>query len=175
MRVLFVCTANICRSAYAELMTRHLLGADTAVEVRSAGTHGFRDHPVDPPTAAQLRVRGVDPEGFRSRRLSPRMVAEADLVLTAGVVHRQFVLDDWPEAFRRVLTLGQLARAVEAAEVGSGPSPVSSPSLDELSDRLRPADHADDVEDPYRRGAEVAARVAGRLDALLGQVAPLLR
>lgn len=33
IRVLFVCTANICRSAYAEVMARHPLGDDPSVEV----------------------------------------------------------------------------------------------------------------------------------------------
>ena len=54
VNLLFVCTANICRSAYAQLMTEHLLAGRAGVQVSSAGTHGFRDHPMDPPMAAQL-------------------------------------------------------------------------------------------------------------------------
>ena len=174
MRVLFVCTANICRSAYAELMTRHVLGGETSVEVGSAGTHGYVDHPLDPPMAAQLRARGVDPDGFRSRRLTARMVVEADLVLTAEVAHRRRILEDQPEAFRRVFTMGQLARAV--GDAGAGPDhPTRGPDLvRELGATVRPPGPADDVADPYRRGEEAAARAAEHLDELVRRILPVL-
>lgn len=169
-----MCTANICRSAYAELMTRHVLGTDTAVEVGSAGTHGYLDHPVDPPMAEQLRARGVDPDGFRSRRLTARLVAEADLVLTAEVVHRQRVLEDQPEAFRRVFTIGQLARALDLAGVVADPPTRGPDLLRELGPSVRPPATADDVHDPYRRGEVAAARAAEHLDLLVRRLLPVL-
>lgn len=182
MNLLFVCTANICRSAYAELMTRHLLGEDTPVVVGSAGTHGYVDHRLDPPMAQRLRDRGVDPDGFRSRRLTPRLVADADLVLTAETLHRRHILEERPEAFRRVLTLGQLARALDDADVGpDGPvrgpvlGPVRGPELlAELGALIRPPDPAHDVLDPYRRGEEAADRAAEHLDALVRRILPVL-
>nr|NLI50183.1 hypothetical protein [Propionibacterium sp.] len=70
LNVLFVCTANICRSAYATVRARQLLGADAPVTVGSAGTHGWVDHPMDAPMAAEARARGADPDAFRSRRLT---------------------------------------------------------------------------------------------------------
>ena len=60
MSVLFVCTANICRSAFAERWAGHLLGGDTSVGVASAGTHGYVDAPMDPPMAEELQARGAD-------------------------------------------------------------------------------------------------------------------
>jgi len=174
MRVLFVCTANICRSAYAELMARHVLGADPSVEVGSAGTHGYVDHPLDPPMADQLRARGVDPAGFRSRRLTAAMVADADLVLTAEVAHRQRILEDRPEAFRRVFTLGQLARTLDEAGVGADHPRRGVDLLADLRTAFRPADPADDVLDPYRRGDDAAARAAEHLDTLVRRIATAL-
>ncbi len=47
LNVLFVCTANICRSPYMELTARHLAG-DAAVTFASAGTHGFDDRADGP-------------------------------------------------------------------------------------------------------------------------------
>jgi protein-tyrosine-phosphatase len=52
LRVLFVCTSNICRSAFAERMARHLLRGDPSVEVLSADTHRWIDEPVDSALAA---------------------------------------------------------------------------------------------------------------------------
>lgn len=175
MRVLFVCTANICRSAYAELMTRHVLGGDSPVEVGSAGTHGYVDHPLDVPMAAQLRSRGVDPDGFRSRRLTSHMVSEADLVLTAEVAHRGRILEDQPEAFRKVFTIGQLARALDDADAGRGHPTRAGDLLGQLGASARPPVSADDVLDPYRRGEEAAARAAEHIDALVRRVLPVLR
>ncbi|MGN6574696.1 MAG: hypothetical protein ACTHKG_03325 [Nocardioides sp.] len=176
LRVVFVCTANICRSAYAELMAGHLLDGDPTVVVSSAGTHGFRDHAMDPPMADQLRARGVDPEAFRSRPLTMRMVEQADLVLTAESVHRQFILDDRPEVFRRVFTLGQFARTLDSvADDGDLRGVRGLDLFGSLRGRYRPAEAADDLADPFRRGELAAAAAATRLDDLLRVVVPRLR
>jgi protein-tyrosine-phosphatase len=182
-RLLFVCTANICRSAYADVLTRHLVatagtgdgtgdgtGGGTALEVGSAGTHGFVDQPMDPPMAARLSARGADPSGFRSRPLTMAMVQQADLVLTAQVAHRQYILDDRPELFRRVLTLGQLDRILAAVDTWA--------TGRDLLSALRPAFVAaspdDDVADPFGRGEEAADAAAERIDALVRRVLPRL-
>ena len=83
IRVLFVCTANICRSPYLELRARQLLGPDSGVEVTSAGTRGFDA------SRSATRWRRSSPASGRTRRRSaagPRrrdLVDEADVVLTA--------------------------------------------------------------------------------------------
>ena len=83
LKVLFVCTANICRSPFMELTARHLAG-DAAIEFRSAGTHGFSDHPMNPEMAVTLEPRGVTGEqDFRSRPLTKAELDWADVVLTA--------------------------------------------------------------------------------------------
>jgi protein-tyrosine-phosphatase len=170
IRVLFVCTANICRSAYAELLSRHLLGDGTTVSVASAGTHARPGEPMDEVMAAELRARSVDPSRHRSRPLTMRMVEESDLVLTAEVVHRTFILDDRPAVFRRLFTLGQLDRTLDAV-----PEDLRGRELITAAGRaLRPAAVADDVADPYRRGPEAAERAAGHLEKLLTRVIPRL-
>jgi sulfate adenylyltransferase len=161
--VLFVCTANICRSAYAEVMARHLLGGRRSVEVASAGVHGFVDHPVEEEMAAQLAARGVDSAAFRSRRLTMDMVDRADLVLTAELSHRSFILDERPAAFRRTFTLGQFADVVE----GLNAHLTGRDLLAAAAAGLKPARAVDDVPDPYRRGTSAAGAAADHLDRLL--------
>lgn len=170
-RLLFVCTANIARSAYADVLARHLLAGDVSVEISSAGTHGFVGEPVDPPMAEELRARQVDPGGFRSRRLTMSMVERADLVLTAEVMHRQFILDERPELFRKVFTLGQMARTLDAA----GPLEAQGRDLVRgLRSSFQAAVPADDVADPYGRGREAASRTAAQLELLVQRVVPAL-
>jgi protein-tyrosine-phosphatase len=190
-RLLFVCTANICRSAYADVLTRHLVagtgasgpagdgagdgpndgtvsvpGGGVALEVGSAGTHGFVDQPMDPPMATRLSARGADPSGFRSRPLTMAMVQQADLVLTAQVAHRQYILDERPELFRRVLTLGQLDRILAAVDTRA----TGRDLLAALRPAFIPASPDDDVADPFGRGEEAAGAAAERIDALVGRV-----
>lgn len=170
VRVLFVCTANICRSAYADLLSRHLLGEGSGVEVASAGTRAVEGEPVDEEMAALLRARGIDPTTHRSRRLSLRTVGEHDLVVTAEVAHRSFILDDRPAVFRRLFTLGQLDRTLDGL-----PDDLRGRALITAAGQAAvPADPADDVHDPYRRGPEAARTAAAHIEALVSRWLPRL-
>ncbi|HEY0949236.1 adenylyl-sulfate kinase [Nocardioides sp.] len=171
LRVLYVCTANICRSPFMELYSRHLAGPGTHVTFSSAGTHGFVGREMDPTMAATLTARGVAGVGrFRSRPFSSDLMPHADLVLTAESVHRQFLLDDHPASFRTVLTLGQFAEAVRT----SGDDLAGHDLLAAVAERRGQADPALDVADPYGQGPEVAAMCADALEELLRVVVPAL-
>ncbi|MDP3892827.1 adenylyl-sulfate kinase, partial [Nocardioides sp.] len=168
IKVLFVCTANICRSAFMHLYAEHLLRDNPAVEVSSAGTHGFVDHPMDATMAAELTGHGIDHARFRSRRLTTEMIDEADLVLTAEVAHRSFILDDHPQAFRKVLTLGQATEAASHLD----PSLSGRALLAEFARHRGMAEARHDIADPFRRGP-VAARQCARqvtqlVDGIIG-------
>ena len=54
LRVLFVCTANICRSPYIELLARQAVGETGDIEFGSAGTHATDGSPINPDQAAVL-------------------------------------------------------------------------------------------------------------------------
>ncbi|TNM44246.1 adenylyl-sulfate kinase [Nocardioides albidus] len=169
LRVLFVCTANICRSPYMELRSRVLAGEGGGIEFASAGTHGFNAHPVDRTMAEVLAARGVRSDlisAFASRPLSGDLIEAADLVLTAEASHRQFVLEEAPSAFRKAFTLGQFAESVERADPGlHGAELVTAVG----HRRAGTADHHD-IRDPYRRGRAAAEVSADQIDALLQAV-----
>ena len=167
--VLFVCTANVCRSPSLEAMARHAAPEGADLVFSSAGTHGWTDQPVTDEMRAAL-PSGVDTAGFRSRPLTRQILEDADLVLTAEAAHRSLILEDQPQLFRKVYTLGQFAQAVQNAPEGL--------SRDELLAHVAaargPADPALDVADPYRRGPEAAAGCVARLEELLHVVLPAL-
>ena len=170
LRVLFVCTANICRSPFMELTARHLAGPDTNVVFTSAGTHGFREHPMDAVMASTLEPRDIATDEFRSRPLTSAMIKDADLVLTAEATHRTFILDDHPSTFRKVFTLGQFAEVVDQL-----PDDLTGRALIEAAGLRRGgATSRLDVGDPYGRGPEAAETSAQRIDALLRVVVPAL-
>jgi len=167
LRVLFVCTANVCRSPYLELRARALAGPGAGVDFSSAGTMGFVDRPMDPVMAATLPAGSAD--AFRSRALDHAVLADADLVLTAEQSHRSRILADQPQHLRRVFTVGQFAAAALASPDLTGRDLLAR------AGRRRTAPTAEqDVVDPYGQGPAAAAEAAARIDALLGVVVPAL-
>jgi sulfate adenylyltransferase len=171
IRVLYVCTANICRSPFMELWSRHLAGPHAGATFASAGTRGFDAKPMSPEMEATLVARGVPGASrFRSRPFSSDLMPNADLVLTAETAHRQFILDDHPAAFRKVFTLGQFAESVRGLDAElSGRA-----ALDAVAERRGPADPSLDVPDPFGRGPEAAEAAAVVLEDLLRVVLPAL-
>ena len=170
VRVLYVCTANICRSPFMELLTAHL--AEGGIEASSAGTHGIAGHPMDDAMAASLLGHGIPTEqvdGFRSRPLTADLVAAADLVLTADSGHRRLILEKQPGAAPRVFTLGQFATAAGDAVGETGADLVRA-----IWARRPAADPALDVADPYGRGADVGAACAQQVESLLRVAVPAL-
>ena len=163
IKVLFVCTANICRSPYMELTARHLAGNDPTLEFASAGTHGVTDEPMNQPMVEVLQPGTTGHDDFRSRRLSTAELEWADIVLTAEASHRQFILDDNPALFRKVFTLGQFIEAV--ADIGSGVH--GRELLGQLQQRRGPATADLDIADPYRRGDKAVRTAADHIDRLL--------
>lgn len=156
-----------------ELTARRLLGdAADRVELSSAGTHGYLGHEMDETMATQLARTGTDSSGFRSPALTRDLLAGADLVLTAEAGHRTFVLDEHLAMFRTVLTLGQLADAVQRGAIWPGLSRAEL--LRAVSESRRSSNPELDVSDPFRRGPEAAERCATQIDGLLRVVLPVL-
>ncbi len=171
LRVLFVCTANICRSPYLELRARQLLGPDSGVEVSSAGTHGFDASPVSDTMESEFARWGTDTGEFRSRAATGALVDEADLVLTAEAAHRSRLLEERPAAFRKIMTVGQFVASARAAD----PALRGRALLTALESRRLPAAPQHDIDDPYRRGPEAARAAAVTMEEMLEVVVAKLR
>lgn len=161
IKILMVCTANICRSPYAELRARALSGG--RIEVSSAGVYGYVDHPIDHGMANELAKRGILSEEFRSRRLTKAMIDEADLVLTAEAGHRAHILDEWPGAVRKVFTFEQFVRALKDVDPGTTGRDLIAQAYAHRG-QVRP-DH--DIPDPFQRGSVAAELAASALDKAL--------
>lgn len=91
IKLLLVCTANICRSPMALSVTRELVaqrGLSRAMRVESAGTHAPSPaQPPDPRAIEALLRRGYKPIKGRSVRITVGHFAEFDLVLAMDAVN----------------------------------------------------------------------------------------
>lgn len=162
LHVLFVCTANISRSPYMELTARHRVDA-APVRFSSAGVSAHDGTLIDPAMAVELTSRGIGSDDFRSRLLTGAVLAGAHLVLTAEAAHRARILDEHPEATRKVLTFGQADQALARVDPGTEPSDVPAA----LVAARAGAAASLDVVDPYRRGTEAARIAALEIDGLV--------
>lgn len=190
LRVLFVCTGNICRSPSAEFLLRDALeqrlGDDAKqIELASAGLGTPGGWDLDPEIADLLeraQVRGT--QEFRSRRIDASVLQWADLVLTGTKQHRLAIGADFPEAYSRTFSMREATALLRAA------GGAALPAYDVL-DRGRAviallqqqrgtvvlADSELDVADPHgRRTAAYEAmfrEVRGIVDVLAFVFAPL--
>ncbi len=116
-RLLFVCTANICRSPMAEeLAGLYAAERGWAVEVRSAGTHAHEGEPAAPNSIKAIRDVGGDLNGHRSQPVSEELVAWADRILVMEMRHAQFVRENFPASDEKIQMLGTFGGLMEVAD-----------------------------------------------------------
>ena len=69
MKVLFICTGNICRSPMGELLLPQFM---PDLESDSAGTRGLVSHEIAPNSKRLLDQHGIDSSSFRANTSSAR-------------------------------------------------------------------------------------------------------
>jgi protein-tyrosine phosphatase len=87
-KILFVCTANICRSPMAQAIF-DALAEDGGLPfwAESAGTAALEGKPMAPNAIAALEEVGIYPEPHSARQVTAGMVEEAELVLAMTPQH----------------------------------------------------------------------------------------
>lgn len=166
-RILVVCTANICRSVMAERFLRRTIAArGLDVEVSSCGIL-FDGEPASDTVIAVLGERELDATDHASRRFTPSMLADADLVVTMERHHAREIAMTADGASSRVYTLGGLVEWLRGTEDLDG-SPAER--VARFSETHRPVDllgsGADEVEDPHGRSMRVHRKAADRIEGL---------
>jgi len=136
VKVLFVCTGNICRSPTAAGVFTELVrqaGLEDSVQVESAGTHDYHvGQPPDERAQAHARQRGYDLSALRARQVRRRDFAEFDLIVAMDRGHLEILQHNCPP---------------------------------ELQGRLRMLIKGHDIPDPYYGGPEGFDRVLDMVEA----------
>jgi protein-tyrosine-phosphatase len=121
VKVLFVCSGNICRSPMAAEYMRHVAARSGLghVVVDSAGLLGIEDAPASDESVRVLREHDLDLRGHRSRGLREIDLQTADLVLPMTVDH----LAEMERRFGQGGGQRTLLRAFEGGPVASRGAP----------------------------------------------------
>jgi protein-tyrosine-phosphatase len=104
-RILFVCTANTCRSPLAEWLLRRLAQErGVALEVQSAGIYAYPGTSMSNYSSHILHGREIE-HLFASQRVTEHLMDWATLVLTMTVGHKQQLIMNYPHAIDKIFTL----------------------------------------------------------------------
>jgi protein-tyrosine phosphatase len=179
LRVLVVCTANVCRSPMAEaLLQQHCARRGVDAVVTSAGTLAA-GLPVDPLSVAVMGDQGLDISHHQPRRLQ-RAVLErdgADLVLTMTRDHLRMAATTATGVFPRAFTLREFSRRVAITQPraghGLGAWLAAVGEVRKARDLLGD-DPADDIADPYGASLELHRLCAVEIDQHTDTVARAL-
>ena len=136
IKILFVCTGNICRSPTAEGVFKHFVteaGLEERIASDSAGTHDYHIGEAPDPRAQRIAgKRGYDLSRLRARQVSRRDFDEFDYVLAMDEMNLRLLQRLCPEQHAHKLRLFM--------EFGADPA-------------------VHEVPDPYYGGAEGFERV----------------
>jgi len=186
-RLVFVCTANRCRSPMAEYLARRSLEQrQIPAKVVSAGRLESNIEATPGAVEAMAR-RKVDLTDHLSTRLTPEVLAGAHLVLVMERGHLSDVYQTLPDAIDHAFTLGEFPSLLRT--IKRDPSLMSTASPFEgarqriaLANQARDPvrilvdDESSDVADPMGRWAlhyrRTAKQLASLIDASLNGLFP---
>jgi protein-tyrosine-phosphatase len=113
--LIFVCTANICRSPMAEalmaVIAREHDPAWRAWHIGSAGVRALNGMPASQDAIETMRSRGIDITAHRSRSVTRGDVQVYKVIITMEERQKRILQQQFPEIQERIFTLGEIAES----------------------------------------------------------------
>jgi len=107
--IIFICTANICRSPLATALFREKVRqSDERWRVESAGTWAYEGERAVENVFQVLESRGLDISDHRSRLATHDLLASFDLILTMEQGHMEALKAEYPDLAGRIYMLSEV-------------------------------------------------------------------
>ena len=118
MNILFVCSANVCRSFLAEMLTRYEVEERHMedISIASAGLFAESGYPPDPQMVDYLSEIGIPISEHQSKKLEKEDVDWADHIVVMEKKHADIIIESWPEAGEKVEMLGSYLTRTEVVD-----------------------------------------------------------
>lgn len=175
-RILFVCSANICRSPMAVKFLQSRLETVPHVEVKSAGfLHSGR--PVAREVLGTMRRWGLDLSSHLSSSVDAAIETSPDLILVMTRQHLRSLVDLDGRLFPRTFTLKEFVRLAEVEGHRAGQEDIETyvrrvSAGRTFSALLSPDDS--DIADPIGRRKKAYDRCAEEIETHTSSIATLL-
>jgi protein-tyrosine-phosphatase len=108
MKILFICTANICRSVIAEGILKKLFANSPGfhtVFVSSAGIDALENFTPDQKTQEICMKRNIFIGSHKAQQLTNVILKEMDIILCMEKIHKQRILSAFPKYSKHVFLL----------------------------------------------------------------------
>lgn len=170
MKVLFVCTGNVCRSPMAEGFLRweaQRRGLD--IDVRSTGTHAWTGRAATIEGRKVMNEHGVSIDDFRTIELDRNLVDWADIIYGMSREHVRETLRAYPDAAPKTFTLKGFLELLPSVPASDN-TVAWLEAAGKRKDELGPSIDAD-IDDPIGEREAAYRRVAGEIRGLVEQLA----
>ena len=114
MKVMFVCTGNICRSAMAEGILKKLVKENNMdLEVCSCGVYAEDGDYASFNAIEAAKYYDVDISNHKATNIRNSQIEEMDIILCATNSHKNVVISMYPNLMNKVYTMKEYAELEE--------------------------------------------------------------
>lgn len=112
MKIMFICTGNICRSAMADWLLKKKLEQNniTNIGVYSSGIYAI-DGDVSPYEAIEVMEEyGVELKKHRATNIRRSNIKDMDIILCMTISHKRDLIYMYPELKKKIYTLKEYVK-----------------------------------------------------------------